>query len=338
MAIGDPLNTMNLEEASKTLEKLLQSPTPDLNVLLVSKPGMGKSEMVMQTAARIHFDCIIKYPALDESVEYKGHPFAQDGTAKHLPYEDLCAILNATKPTVMFLDEIGQAMPSVQNAIGQLIQSRMVGGKRIPDHVRFVAATNRREDKAGVQGMVEQLKSRFAGIWNISEDVDGWCKWAVDSSINMDVIYFIRFKREMLMNFTPSKAIENYACPRTVVKASKILDAGIVSLPVFAGCCGDEWASAFMSFLEVKKEVPDIAQVERAPDQAKLPKTVAGIYSTCAMLAKNAKHSNLSSINQYFQRLEHKEFVQMFWTDAVRKDVSLAETREFISWTSIDKA
>ena len=63
-----------------------------------------------------------------------------------------------------FLDDLGQAPMSVQAAAMQLILARRINGFKISDKVIFMAATNRREDKAGVTGILEPVKSRFAWI------------------------------------------------------------------------------------------------------------------------------------------------------------------------------
>jgi hypothetical protein len=56
----------------------------------------------------------------------------------------------------------------------QLILARRVNSFTLPDCVSFVAASNRRQDKAGVTGILEPVKSRFATILEVSPDLDDW--------------------------------------------------------------------------------------------------------------------------------------------------------------------
>ncbi len=72
--------------------------------------------------------------------------------------------MTATKLTACFIDDLGQATPAVQAAAMQLILARTLNGHRVSDHVVFIAATNRRTDRAGVSGILEPVKSRFATL------------------------------------------------------------------------------------------------------------------------------------------------------------------------------
>ena len=89
-------------------------------------------------------------------------PFVTDGQAEFLPFGDLRALIQADKDTVFFLDDLGQAPPTVQAAAMQLILARRINGHHVSDSVTFIAATNRKQDKAGVSGILEPVKSRFA--------------------------------------------------------------------------------------------------------------------------------------------------------------------------------
>ena len=78
------------------------------------------------------------------------------------------------------MDDLGQAPPAVQAAAMQLILARRINGSLVSDEVCFVAATNRKNDKAGVARILEPVKSRFAAIVELTPCVEEWATWAAD--------------------------------------------------------------------------------------------------------------------------------------------------------------
>ena len=105
-------------------------------------------------ATSLKHDLIITHPVVEDPTDYKGMPAVVQGdggpTASFLPFGELNRMLSATVPTVVMMDDLGQAPPAVQAAVMQLILARQINGRRISDHVSFIAATNRREDRAEV--------------------------------------------------------------------------------------------------------------------------------------------------------------------------------------------
>jgi len=136
-------------------------------VLIKGEPGIGKSDLVEQACADV-FDLMISHPAVSDPTDYKGMPavFAREGmtVAEFLPFGDLLKLINAKKPTVCFIDDIGQAAPAVQAALMQLLLARRVNGHKISKDVVFCGATNDTTHMAGVSGLLEPVKSRWDTI------------------------------------------------------------------------------------------------------------------------------------------------------------------------------
>ena len=80
----------------------------------------------------------------------------------------------------------------------QLILARQVNGHKISDKVIFIAATNRRQDRAGVTGILEPVKSRFATIIQLDVDADIWIEWAFENDMPAELIGFIHFRPSLL--------------------------------------------------------------------------------------------------------------------------------------------
>src|SRR5512146_1594126 len=147
------------------LQELLSAAIPAREpVLVTGAPGVGKSDIVSQAATAAGAELILSRPAVSDPTDFKGLPWPDKdaNSANFLPFGDFHRALNAAVPTVWFLDDLGQSSPAVQAAAMQLLLARRVNGHILPDTVTFVAATNRRTDRAGVSGILEPVKSRFA--------------------------------------------------------------------------------------------------------------------------------------------------------------------------------
>src|SRR6185437_7083804 len=175
-------------------------------VLIVGKPGVGKSDVVGQASVDADAEILISHPAVADPTDAKRLPWAEPGAAvaTFLPFGDLAQAMSAKKPLVWFLDDLGQASPAVQASFMQLILARRVNGHALPKEVVFIAATNRREDRAGVSGILEPVKSRFAAIVEMDVDTDDWTTWATHNDIRAEVVAFMRMRPELLCDFKPT--------------------------------------------------------------------------------------------------------------------------------------
>jgi len=143
--------------------------------------------------------------------------------ATFLPFGDLMRALKTTKKLVWFLDDLGQASPAVQAACMQLLLARQIDGHKIPDKVTFVAATNRRTDRAGVSGILEPVKSRFGIIGNLEPDLNDFKQWWYKTDYPVEPLGYLNFQEGDLHNWEPTADIVNQPCPRTWENVGKIL-------------------------------------------------------------------------------------------------------------------
>lgn len=310
-----------------------------LPTLITGKPGVGKSDLVSQAAAAAGADLIISHPAVADPTDAKGLPWVSEdkSSATFLPFGELARALKATKLTVWFLDDLGQAPPAVQASYMQLLLARRVNGHILPDCVTFVAATNRRTDRAGVSGILEPVKSRFATIVELEPDLDEWCQWALTQpTIPAEMIAFLRFRKELLCDFQPTADLTNCPLPRTWAAAGKLMGLGLpaqVLNQALAGAIGEGAASEFLGFLRMVRELPAIDAILMDPDSATIPSQPAALYAVTTGLAARANQSNFGRVVRYAQRLldaAHGEFATLLVRDAIRRDPSLQHTSDFV--------
>ncbi len=320
-------------KASELMD-LFENTIPEkLPVLIKGAPGIGKSDIVRQAARACDANIQVFHPVIDEPIDYKGMPSVVEGRADFLPFGNLQRLIEADTLTVAFIDDFGQAPKVVQAALMQLILARRVNEKKISDEVVFVGATNDRHHKAGVTGILEPMKSRFATIVELVVDVDDWCDWAFDNGVPAEVIAFIRFRPEKLMDTSaPTNDIVNRPSPRTVVNAGELFKRGIKGFEALAGAAGTSFAQEFRGYLEVWKQLPSIESILLNPKKTKIPTEPSALYAICTALVRRVTEENAEKVITYAKRMP-EEFTVLTIRDSLRACPEAAHNKSFIDWT-----
>jgi hypothetical protein len=313
-------------------------------VLITGAPGVGKSDIVALVAAMLGFDLVISHPVTEDPTDPKGLPFpSPDGkSALFLPFGILQKILCATRPTIWFLDDLGQGSAAVQAAYMQLLLARRVGEHVLPDCVTFIAATNDRSHNAAVSGILDPVISRFATIVNLVPDIKSWTKWAVENNTPHELIAFLRFRQDLLYVPKKGRDIANFATPRSwgfLGRKMPVIPKGH-ELREYAGSVGEAAALEFEGFLDVYKEIATLEEILLNPQNARLPDAdkPATVTAMVSMLAGRVTAANFDQIMVYINRMiaaDMREFVGFFIQDATTRDPSLQQTHTFQreAWT-----
>lgn len=307
------------------------------NVLLVGSPGVGKTDIATHVASAIGYDIIIAHPVVDSPIDYKGMPFkTSNDEADFLPYGMLKKLIHATTPTIFFLDDIGQAPDSVQAALMQLLLSRSINGKKISDHVVFLAATNEKADKAGVSGILEPVKSRFSTIIRVEVDSEDWITWAKNNNMPNELIAFVKMSPDTLLGFEATSEIRNTPCPRTVANLGYLHNLNFdedVRVEIYTGAVGNKLACDFVNFCNVIKKAPLFGDIIGDPMGCTLPDetdiTMRAIV--CTMLIDRVTAINFDQIIKYLSRMS-REYAQLVIATVVRKNPDLKSTSSYTTW------
>lgn len=301
-------------------------------VLIKGAPGIGKSDIVAQAATAAGSDLVLMHPAVSDPTDYKGMPAIVGAAAEFLPFGDLNRLIKAERPTVAFLDDIGQAPVAVQAALMQLILARRVNGHVLSPHVTFCGATNDTRHLAGCSGLIEPVKSRWDTIVELEPSIDDWTTWALDSGLVPELVAFIRFRPALLSAFKPTKELTNSPCPRTWASVGKWLADGVKDLEVLSGCVGEGAAAELIAFLQLAAELPSLDAILLDPDGTMVPTKPAQLYAVTAGLARKANKGNADRVFRYLARLP-KEFEVYGVRDAVRSDKTVTQCRAFVEWS-----
>lgn len=310
-----------------------------LPVLIVGGPGIGKTSIVGQACVAADADLIVAHPAVEDPTDSKGLPWISDDrlSATFVPFGETKRVLESTRPTVWFWDDLGQAPAAVQASRMPWLLNRGVNGHRLPDHVTIIAATNRRTDRAGVTGVLEPVKSRFSTIVELEPDLDEWCQWALMQPwMPPELVAFLRFKPDELYRFVPSADLINCPLPRTWENAARLLSAGLprdVEAKALAGAVGAAAATQLMAFIQMYRQLPNIDGLLLDPDSQAIPKEMGVLYAVATALAHRATPENFARVARYVERLVDAgrgEFAVLLVRDASRRNTAVMQTPAFV--------
>ena len=331
--------------------------------LVTGAPGIGKSEVIKQAVWWIHdiatgkiqsdskyakvilanvdywkkIELVILHPVTHQPVDYRGFPFIrvdENGVemAGFAAFSYLEDMIKADHPMVVFFDDMGQAPQTVQAALMQVLLERSINGKKISINVRFVAATNRRKDAAGVSSILTSLLNRFSVIVEMEVCAEAWVQWAIEHQLPITVIAFIRFNPKALSNFTASKEIENFASPRSVEELGKWINEGEENVEVWSGCVGSTFTAEFAGFYRSYAELHDLPeQIFSNPSAAKVPVNPDILYTLVGMLTKRTTTFNVTTVFKYINRLP-TEFQHVFVSNIKQDRKDLFETKVCVDW------
>jgi len=254
--------------------------------------------------------------------------------ATFLPFGDLQQAMAATKLTVWFFDDLGQAAPMVQNAYMQLFLARKINGHKIPDCIVFIAATNRMHDMAGVTGIGEAVKGRFCTIVELRADLASWTQWALAHGVAPEVITFLQWHPELLHVDEPSRTIINHPTPRNWANGvSELIKCGETHLAAFAGSVGDAAATQFKGFLRVYKELPDLNDLVSNPLTVVIPTDPAVLWAITMALVSFVTKANADNVFAFINRM-NGDFGALFLMGIDAKSPKIKSTSAYIKYIS----
>jgi len=324
---------MNKTLTPKQAERFLKSfIAAGRNVHLAGEPGIGKTAIIEKVAKDLNRTLVVKIAAQLGIADITGLPrVTADSTTWILPDW----IKQLTSDSIIFFDELPNALPSVWNLLLRMINEHAVGDYRLPPGVVFISAGNRATDRAGSNKLTSSMSSRLVHGHMVA-DLSAWCQWAVLKNQNQNqmihpmVLAFNRFRSELHCKF--DKDADTFPCPRTWHALSDLIYAGgldqDLKLQGYCGTVGDAAGVEFMAFERVWLEIPSTDQVLLNPDQAPVPTEPSAMYAISAALASKVDSKNFGRGLKYCKRLP-AEFTNLFVKDSTDRDQALAKTAEF---------
>ena len=162
---------------------------------------------------------------------------------------------------IVFLDELSNAPPMVQNAAYQLVLDGELGSYRLPDNVFVIAAGNRREDKGGTFEMLGPLKNRFYHL-ELKVKWEDFFNHAIDKKFHPAVVSYLDTHRADLNNFDSKSSSYAFASPRSWEAASNVLNDDVavpdsVLTAIICGTVGDTVGNTFLTHFRNSIKLPN---------------------------------------------------------------------------------
>lgn len=313
-------------------------------VMLWGPPGVGKSQMVAQIAAKHQVPIIDIRLSQMEPTDLRGIPFRVDN---HVEWAIPALLPDAKRhgtKGILFLDEITSAAPTVSAAAYQLILDRRLGEYTVPDGWAIFAAGNRQGDRGVTFTMPAPLANRFSHF-EVDVHLDDWVAWAYANGIDERIIAFLRFRPELLFDFDPAHNPVAFPSPRSWVfghhALKKFNDNADLLMDGLKACVGPAAGIELKAFIDNLDNLPDIDAIVEGTADVPVPQETDLQYAVASALvgrAIKAKDSDRKTkaygyILDYAGRFPQREMGVMLVSDMHRAvGDKLFEVPQFSDW------
>jgi hypothetical protein len=312
-------------------------------VMLWGPPGVGKSQMVAQVAARHGAPVIDIRLSQMEPTDLRGIPFRSGDLVEWAIPAMLPDEQRHGASGILFLDEITSAAPTVSAAAYQLILDRRLGEYRVPPGWAIFAAGNRQGDRGVTYAMPAPLANRFSHF-EVETHLDDWVAWAHAHAIDERIIAFLRFRPELLFDFDPRHNPVAFPSPRSWEFAHRALqkfsDQAELLLGALQACVGAAAGIEAKAFIDNLGNLPDLDAILRGepapvPTETDLQYAVASALVARALRAKDGPEGGkiLGHILDYARDFPNREMGVMLVYDMQRAvGERLFKTPQFAPW------
>lgn len=302
-------------------------------VFVWSNPGVGKSEIITDTATWLGWKTVQAMLGQLDPVDLRGLPYFDQqrkrmvfAPADFWPDEE-----RDGKNGILFWDEMNTAPLANQATAYQMIRERRIGEYVLPNGWQQVAAGNLESDRAVTNRMSSALASRFTHI-RLLPDLQDWCRWGLSHGMNPFLVAFLRLRPNLLHQFKSD--VKSFPCPRTWSMASKLVDQckdESRRASLLAGTVGDGAAVELEGFLRIAQSIPDPDAIILNPTIGEIPTKPDVLYALTAALAHKSTQANFDRVTRYAERLD-AEFSTVLVLDAIARDETLTATAAFKTW------
>ena len=214
------------------------------SVLLMGHTGIGKTQVIEDTARELKIGCILCNLSLMEPPDLVGMPFIKDGRTVYAPP----SFLPGSGAGILFFDELNRAPLQMRQPCLQLLTSRRLNEYKLPRGWVIASACNPEGDgNYDVEPLDDALLARFVLI-DVAPDVGEWLKWAEAANVHPAVRRYV--------SVTPEIFAATRSNPRSWKKVSDVLaehekggHSNLALMNVIQGSVGAVHAAAFVKTL-----------------------------------------------------------------------------------------
>ena len=317
----------------QALERLVEARLP---AFVWGPPGIGKSSIVAQIAEAKGLEFLDLRLALLDPTDLKGIPFFDPENRQGVWAPPSFLPDDPDSRGILFLDEINSAPPAVQASAYQLVLDRRVGEYELPEGWSIVAAGNRENDRGVVYRMPPPLANRFVHL-EMEAVLEDWKAWAYRSGVSPELIAYLSYDPGRLFAFDPQKSEKAFPTPRSWSYVDRMLRAGLpeaLLTEALSGAVGREAAVGFLSFLQVRTELPDpeailAGEATEVPEDPRALTVLA--VGLADRMAREPGEGRLDALLRYSMELPG-EFAVMLVRELQGRGVAVEESGVWGDW------
>lgn len=188
---------VTIRDLADILEKYLDADSRlNYAIKIVGHPGIGKSEIVRQTALKKNYFFIDTRLAFKENIDLGGYP-VPDHTDQRMIYYRPKFIPPKEVPEgcngiLWFLDEANRAHPTVIQTLFQIITEKRCGEHDLPEKTAIVLSGNLGEiDRTTITEFDDAALDGRLAIFHLKPNARDWIKWADQEKVHPAVISYI---------------------------------------------------------------------------------------------------------------------------------------------------
>lgn len=308
-------------------------------VLLKGPPGGGKSALAFDIGDEgiprkpggnpVPFDNVVVFNAsLRDPVDMMGTPRNTGVVTEWVPPKELHILSKGRN--LFVIEELTDCATPMQNGLCCIIYDKKLNDLVLSPETFIIATGNRTQDKSGAQRLTTKLANRMR-IFDFDPNLDDWCDWALGKGISPIMIQFLRFKPNLLLDFSPDRELN--PTPRSWERASLVPEElpDELFFASIAGDVGEGAAAEYTGFRRIYLNLPDIDSIIMEPKKAKVPTDPATLYALSGALAHRVSKDNFDRVTQYTERMP-PDFQVMCVNDAMKLCPDIKKTKAFVEF------
>lgn len=310
-------------------------------VLLLGKPGCGKSSTAYELADRLdveHSNVHVTHPPRQNPVDYMGLPNLTEDNQMRWAEPELLHKLS-TGRHILMVEEVAQCGPMMQNTIAGLCLDRKTNSVALSDEVFIILTGNNVEDRAGAKPIMTHLGNRVM-VLNVEYGIKDFEPYAMRQA-HLDPVglaFLIKspnklfdFDSARLQNATPrsweyalSMDYNNTPAHLRAAALDGILPAGIVS--------------EYMAFRDVADRLPDPREIRAHPTTAPVPREVDVLYvATAGLIIETDDVPAFEELMPYINRLP-QDFQTLYVHTTQARVKGINQSSEYLHWITNNAA
>ena len=335
----------------KELETLITTIGETLTPIIQSEAGCGKTSLLKAIEKKegdkyeyIYVDCPVKDMS-DIAMTIPNHD-----TKTLENYVGSLFKLDSPKPKVILLDEFMKSPKLLQVIFTRLMLERTVGDTPLPEGSIVFGTSNNQADGLG-DTMLAHAGNRVCILEMEKPQVEDWLVWATENGVSPLIRAFVHTFPRCLASyrdsgqednpyiFNPKKPILSFVSPRSLEKASVIVDnrdklGDNATMVALSGTIGASASADMSAFLRLEKELPTFEDILKEPEKANMPDSIsAQLMLMFQAVDKIKQQSDLTAFMKYIKRISSSEIQAIFFTMLMRnsKSVKIARGNKEIS-------